>query len=440
MDDLTIHGLPRITKHKSCVCKLLWGGLFIAASGWLLYVLTHSVQKYRERSFITKILKERHDKMQFPTLTICDTDMTTDFHDLQSFPANCSEYLSKQTGNKSKLFSYGCKLFMAGLKDGCIFGTSNKCNFPRNFTASKNYDLCYSFNREGTLYQAGRERMFGLEMLMFKNDSQLETDSVGFVPSLRKTQHDRGLLLNLHPADEYIGLSLEGTVPLTPGTYTEVVLQKEIHHRLKAPYSTNCSSNKATPLLFPGRPTVNNCHYSCLLYELYKECDDVIIEARPFMSVETFPPKEENISKFNLCFNDLYANSGSIQCDCHLPCYEEKYATKVSNTPLRKASFTAKMKTDLANALNIQPDDFDIDQVKEHIIRLSVYYESFTTDTYIDHPLQDIEGLLCDFGGLMGLFVGASLISILEVLSLVVTSLFGRLVKKREIGNGDSMT
>ena len=440
MDDLTIHGLPRITKQKSFVCKLFWGALFIAASGWLLNVLVHSVQKYRERSFITKILKERHDKMQFPTLTICDTDMTTDFNDLKSFPTNCSEYLSKQTGNKSKLFSYGCKLFIAALKDGCIFGTSNRCNFPHNFTASKNYDLCYSFNREGTLYQAARERMFGLEMLMFKNDSEMETDDVGFGPPLRATQYDRGLLLILHPADEYIGHSLEGSVPLTPGSYTEVVLRKEIHHRLKAPYSTNCSSNSAAQLLFPGLPTENNCYYSCLLHELYKECGDVVINARPFMSVETFPPKDKNVSKFNQCFNDLYENSGSIQCDCRLPCYEEKYATKVSNTPLRKASFTAKMKKDLAIALNIQPNDFDIDQVKKHIIRLSVYYESFTTDTFIDQPLQDIEGLLSDFGGLMGLFVGASLISVLEVLSLVVTSLFRRLVKKGETSNADSIT
>lgn len=438
MDDLSIHGLPRITKHKSFISRLFWGALFIAASAWLFTVLVYSVQKYSERNFITKILKERQDKMRFPTLTICDTDMSTDFNDMKSFPTNCAEYLNKQTGNKSKLVTYGCKLFLAGLKDGCIFGTKNKCSFPKNFTASKNYDLCYSFNREGTLYQDARERAFGLEVLMFKNDSEVETYDISSVPPLRTTQFNRGLLLMVHPADEYIGYSNEGSIPLMPGTWTEVVLQKEIHQRLKAPYSTNCSSNTTIPLLFAGRLTESNCYYSCLLHKFYKECGDVLDMARPFMSNETFPTKEQNISKVDQCVSDVYANAGSLECDCNLPCYAEKYATKVSTTPLRKASFTASMRKDLANALNIQPEDFDIHQIMKHIVRLSVFYESFTTDNYIDHPLQDLEALLSNFGGLMGLFVGASVISVLELLALIVTSLFRRLVK-RKISTGDSM-
>ena len=434
MDDLTIHGLPRITKHKKLVSKVFWGAVFIGACSFLSYVLYHSVRKYRNRNFITKISKEKQDTLQFPTITICDTDMVTDFINMKSFPKNCSEYISKPTENKSTLFTYGCRLFLAGMKDSCIFGTRKKCSYPINYTAMNNWNLCYTFNREGTLHQLGNGRPYGLEMLLFKNNSNVEVADIQSLSPLRTTRYTRGLLLMAHSSDEYVGFSLESTIPLVPGTYTEVVLKKQIHRRLEAPYPTNCSSHTTVPMLFPGAATEKNCRISCAAHQLYKICGDVPLEARPYMNKDKFPSRVKNKSKFNQCRHDLYENQASIKCDCNAPCYKEIYETKVFSTQLRKASFTANMRKDLSNALNVPAENFDAYGIQQHVIRLSVFYESFIVDIYIDQPLQEIADLLSNFGGLMGLFVGASVISLLELVWLSMTSLFQRIVRRQGLG------
>lgn len=434
MDNLTIHGLPRITKHKWLVSKLFWGVVFIGACSYLFYALYISVSKYHQRHFVTKILKEKQNEMQFPTLTICDSDTVTDFINMESFPKNCSEYLHKPTENKSKLFTYGCKLFLAGMTESCLFGGNKKCSFPLNFTAAFNWNLCYSLNRQGTLHQNGHRRDYGLEMFLFKNDSDVEVNDIQSFPPLRATQFIRGLLLMVHPSDEHVGFSFENAIPLIPGTYTEVVLKKQIHHRLQAPYSTNCSSQTTVPLLFPGAVTEHNCHISCLFHQTYKLCGDVPPQGRLFLSIDKFPSREKNESKLKQCLQDLYANEASIKCDCNTPCYKEIYETKIFNTPLRKASFTPNMRKDLSNALSMPQENFDVDGIKQHVVRLSVFYESFIVDRYIDQPLQEIADLLSNFGGLMGLFVGASVISLLEVLWLTMTSLVQKITKKQDIG------
>ena len=405
----------------------------MSACSFLSYVLCHSVRKYRERNFITKILKEKQDKLQFPTITICDTDMVTDFINAEPFPKSCSKYFSKPTENRSRLFTYGCKLFLAGMRDSCVFGTKKKCRYPLNYTAVNNWNLCYSFNRQGTLHQVGNERKYGLEMLLFKNGSGVEVTDIQSLSPLHATQYTRGLLLMVHSSNEYVGFSLESAIPLIPGTFTEVVLKKQIHRRLKAPYPTNCSSHTTVPMLFPGAVTEKNCRTSCVAHQIYKICDDVPLHARPFMSKDKFPSREKNESRFNQCLHGLYENQSSIECDCNAPCYKEIYETKVLSTPLRKAFFTANMRKDLSNALNVPQEDFYADGIQQHVIRLSMFYESLTVDKYIDQPLQEITDLISNFGGLMGLFVGASLISLLELLWLTMTSVFQRVVKRQDI-------
>ena len=434
MDNLTIHGYPRIFNSKGFFSRVIWALIFTSSCAILLYELIKSVNKYEKRDVITKVVSTRSAKLQFPTLTFCDTDEEHNFS-IKPFPQSCSEGSRNQTGDKS--FQYGCKLFFANLSNSCIFESSNKCSFPTNYTSAKNFYVCYSFNRNGTLLQDNQERTYGLELLLYKNASEVKTaDKPGFHP-LRWTQQNRGLLLHIHPSSVNIGWSLENTVLLTPGYYTEISLQKKVYHRLEAPYASKCSSKMAFKSLIEGNYTVKNCFVSCLLHEMYKRCGDIISQGRYFMSADEYPPKvppkHKNPKELAECWNDLYRNSSAILCGCPTPCYEERYITKVTHMPFREALFTSGMRIAIAQALNMPQRQANLETLKQNIIRLSVFYESFVTETEIEQPLYDIGSLLGDFGGLMGLLIGASVISLLEVLWLIATSLFERFKKKSQV-------
>ena len=92
---------------------------------------------------------------------------------------------------------------------------------------------------------------------------------------------------------------------------------------------------------------------------------------------------------------------------------------------------------ELGKTLNMpEYENVTMDSFKPHIARLSVFYKSFATEKHIEQVLYEVESLLSDFGGLMGLLLGASVISLVELAMLIVTSLFNRIKGNRtQVGN-----
>eukprot|EP00112_Aurelia_sp_Birch-Aquarium-sp1_P016597 Seg378.11 transcript_id=Seg378.11/GoldUCD/mRNA.D3Y31 product="Acid-sensing ion channel 1" protein_id=Seg378.11/GoldUCD/D3Y31 len=424
MDELTIHGFGKIFTHKKVFGRVIWAIIFLSSCAFLFLQLFALLQKFARRDFVTKIEIERTQELDFPTITICDTDKVK-APVVKNFSGKC---LPNQAGNED-LFEYGCKLFLAGMKYACIFDSSRKCSFPDDFTPALNPSYCYSINKNGLFRQKGANRLYGLEMLTFKNSSEFKAvDNDGMHP-LRLSQEKRGLFLKVHSPSVNIGISADEAIPLVSGYYTEVVLKKTVYVRLTHPYDTNCSSFSSVKNIFGGNYTVRNCFAACILHFMYRECGNVLPPFWRYMPPEEYP-RLQNLSKAFLCFQRVYDESSKLECDCPPPCYEEKYETKVTISPLIHSHFTPKLMKELRKRLNI-PENVAIESFKPHIARLSVFYESLVTEKHIEQELYDVESLLSDFGGLMGLLVGASVISLVELIWLIVTSIFNRIT-----GNG----
>ena len=418
MDELTIHGFGKIFTHKKVVGRVLWAIIFLSSCAFLLSQLFGFVQKFSRRDYVTKIEITRAKELDFPTVTICDSDQD---HTpvMNNFSRKC---LPSQSRNE-ELFDYDCKLFLAGIKYACVFDASRKCSFPDDFTPAPNPSYCYSINKNGLFRQTGN-RMYDLEMLMFKNSSEFKAyDNNGMHP-LRWTQEKRGLFLRVHAPSINIGFSVDDAIPLVSGYYTEVVVKKKVYTHLEYPYHTNCSSFSSVKNIFGGNYTVKNCFDSCILHVMYRDCGNVLPIFRHFMPLEEYPSRQ-NVSKAYPCFQRVYNESSKIECDCPRPCYEEKYETKVTITPLLHSHFTPNLMKELSKTLNIT-ETATMESFKPHIARLSVFYETLATEKHIEQKLYELESLLSDFGGLMGLLIGASVISLVELILLLVTSFFSR--------------
>ena len=420
MDELTIHGFPKIFTHKKVAGKVFWSITFLLSCAFLSSNLFGSVKKFFRRDFVTKIEIKRTKELDFPTITICDSDKD---HApvVNKFSGQC---LPNQSSNE-ELFDYGCKLFLAGMKYARVFDSFSQCSFPDDFTPDLNPSYCYSMNRNGFLQQSNPDRLYGLEMLMFKNGSEFKAVDNKAMHPLRWSQQKRGLFVKVHEPSVNIGISLEEVIPLSPGYYTEVALKKKVYVRLKHPYSTNCSSFSSVKNVFGGNYTVKNCLISCILHAMYLECGNVLPHFWRYMTPKEYP-RWESLQESIPCLARVYFESSKIECDCPQPCYEEKYETKVTISPLIHSHFTPNLMKELGERFNTT-DNVTVEFFKPRIARLSVFYESFVTEKHIEQELYEVESLLSDFGGLMGLLVGASVISLVELVMLIVTSLFNRI-------------
>ena len=426
MDDLTIHGFGKIFTQKKIAGRVTWAVIFFTLCALLFFLLFNSVKRFYRRDFVTKIITNRASELDLPALTICDTDMSNTPL-VNNFLHKCLNNQTLDTRDEHRLFDHGCKLFLAGMKYACIFDSSHLCSFPNDFTPAKNPYYCYSINKNGLLRQKSPGRSYGLEMLMFKNLSEFKgSDYFGLHP-LRRTLYARGLTLQVHSPSVSVGHSSHGIIPLIPGFYTEVAFQKKFYERLAAPYPTNCSSFSSIKNIFGGDYNVENCLTACFLLALYRKCGTASEKARYFMPANEYPTLKNQSQNSLSCMNSVYMNASALACDCPQPCYEVKYDTKVTVTPLSGSAFTPMLIKELARILNISSLGADNDEsYRPHIARLSVFYDSFDTETYIEQALYGAESLFSDFGGLMGLLLGASFISLLELVWLLVASLVNK--------------
>ena len=380
---------------------------------------------------VVQIERARAKHMKFPSINICDTDVPTDAASmyLKEFPNNCTQHLHGGTKTPTKLFLDGCKLFMSEVSFSCVYDFGTQCQFPLHFTPANNWYQCFSFNNDGTLIQSANQIYNGVGIYLFKNSSKEPDLTVGFNP-LRGLK--RGLLLNINSPGEHVGISTEKSIYVVPGFQTEIALKKKVLRRLPKPFESECSSETSVKQVIGGMYTVKNCLSSCLFNIMYETCGDVVQQAKPFMPSKDYPKTKKFINErlFYYCvLTEVYFKSSSFDCDCPVPCHETVYQTTVLQKPWRQGALTTPVRTEVARFMKLPLDQVNLEFFNKYIIHLNVYYDDFTVETMIEQELYSRESLLSDFGGLMGLLVGASTISLLEVIWLLIEILIFKFTK-----------
>eukprot|EP00058_Branchiostoma_floridae_P006648 XP_002592136.1 hypothetical protein BRAFLDRAFT_85007 [Branchiostoma floridae] len=66
----------------------------------------------------------------------------------------------------------------------------------------------------------------------------------------------------------------------------------------------------------------------------------------------------------------------------------------------------------------------------DNILVLNVYYESLNYELIQQMPAIETEGLLGDLGGQMGLFLGASFLSLVEIFEYLMDELYGKVLRR----------
>ena len=418
----TIHGVDHVFIGQSYIRRSLWLLFFLGALGGCFYgIVDRSIIFSRRPTATTVTVEKNENGLPFPAVTICNLNpvqksyaddqnisdtlrflFNADLALLSGLPASfrqeeCYNILNKTEGVQSNLTIYD--IYKEGVISpktfiqSCIFGNGNDCrdDFDLVLTTS---GPCYTFNG----YKSESDKIirstgfrFGLRIILNIEQSDYIQSGNG----------DAGIKVVLHSRSEVPDPDASG-IAIPPGQHAYVAMYPE--QLVSRPELLECASERTSLEFFPQR---NYSLSACRINEYYKRshetcgCTDI---AEP-SSVST-----QNCTLASSCClaEALMTTEQALNC---LPgCDEFVYKPSVSYSKYPSAVLAKDISSFFINQTS--------EMIENNILALNVYFGSLHTTLSKTEFTYGLTALTADIGGLLALFIGASVISLIEIIFL----------------------
>ncbi|XP_053265756.1 acid-sensing ion channel 3 isoform X2 [Podarcis raffonei] len=450
----TLHGLAHVfLPGPFTPRRAAWAGAVLLALGIFLYQVGERVQYYKEYHHVTMLDEEAGRLLLFPAVTLCNFNRVrrsrltrNDLHwvgqellgvEAPAFP----EYLrALGRADEGGLGFYPTPRFdmkefvertahsLEEMLLDCRFGT-RQCG-PHNFTAIfTRLGKCYTFNSGApghellTTVKGGTGN--GLElMLNIQQDEYLpvwgETD---------ETSYEAGVKVQIHSQNEPPSIDQLG-FGVAPGFQTFVSCQQQRLFYLPPPWG-DCKSNPVESAFFANY-SMAACRIDCETRYLAENCNCRMVHMPGNANLCT-PEQYKECADPAL---DFLVEKDNEFCSCQTPCETVRYGKELSVVKIpSKAS--AKY---LAKKYNRSEQ-----YIAENLLVLDIFFEALNYETIEQKKAYEVAGLLGDIGGQMGLFIGASLLTILEIFDYLYEVLRDKLLsyyqarKQADRSNSDNL-
>ena len=365
----TVHGLSRVFMGRKYE-KITWGIFLLAAFAFSGYLLFSLYTRFMKREVYTKVEFVHEKKIKLPTVSLCS----------RNYLQLCSVYPVLPQSLCRKRFKDLFRVKKCRLGD--LTAHSSSC-IAHEYWA--NDEGCLLINPEGNLAQTSPGIDFGLKLeVSFNTSSDIQ--------------------LRIHDSEEPSEDEAYGQYRIIGSTYLDLQMNVERIKRLPTPFDSNCTNGTNLEHFYnTDGYSVASCRRVCRVFTLLQTCGIVFVRSFrgvPAEVVAQYKVKIENPTKEKLkaaydkwkrCwFNVLpktFASSG--KCNCPPACDEIRYS--------------------------YIPRDGVIDSIN-NTIRMDVYFNTMQYTVWEEVPAYSLEQMIAEFGGLLGLLIGASLLSLLEVL------------------------
>ncbi|XP_072423139.1 acid-sensing ion channel 1B isoform X1 [Chiloscyllium punctatum] len=412
-----LHGMGHIFVKEGCgVRQVLWGCAFLSSLAIFLYQVTDRVMYYLEYHHITALDEMDSPFLYFPAVTLCNFNRFRRSKITSMDLALAGSLMGYTKGmdpgfqlappvrnggapySMYELFNRTSHQLEDMLKD-CRY-RMEECG-PENFTVVfTRYGKCYTFNSGQTKDQPILTTMKGgtgngLELMLdIQQDDYLpvwgETDETSFEAGIKVQIHGQ----NEPPFIDQLGFG----VP--PGFQTFVSCQEQRLIYLPPPWG-DCKSTPMDSDFFETY-SITACRIDCETRYLVENCNCRMVHMpgdAPYCTPEQYRECADPALEF-------LVEKDSSYCTCETPCNMTRYGKELSMVKIpSKAS--AKY---LAKKYNKSED-----YIGENILVLDIFFEALNYETIEQKKAYEVAGLLGDIGGQMGLFIGASLLTILEL-------------------------
>ena len=387
--NFSVHGLTKIfTGNKfeaSFWFTILSFGILLA-----LFIIHGRVSKYYRYDIYTEISSKVTNKNTFPAITFCEHEFL-----VANYFAYCKENVKVDGPDENKHCSHleikypeittstNKSKWSNGLFSiaKCLTWDGKKCDNQIFLQSLQRYNhSCFSLNYHGDLHD-----IYGHLEIEF---------------SIKRRKTDPKVFVIPHDPD-VLEIDTTKIVNLDPGKIYDIGIDKSIIKRLPAPYPSSCTKEKSGDM-FPGKYSRRSCIESHTYINQYKFCGDSTDYVRQYIpqKIKEIYHKKKEIKEVKKCIRE-YSRRETVQVDnCPFPCESLELSVL--------ASFHGGNRFKPSDSIN---NSYSVNVQLEHIDSVRSIEEKELYSSY---------QMLCEIGGFVGLVIGASLISCIEVITYIV--------------------
>uniref|UniRef100_H3CJ95 Acid-sensing (proton-gated) ion channel family member 4a n=1 Tax=Tetraodon nigroviridis TaxID=99883 RepID=H3CJ95_TETNG len=472
----SLHGINHIfVSGRLGIRQTLWALAFLTSLALFLYQAAKCAISYLEHPHVTALNEEATPEMVFPAVTFCNINRfrfsaltDADIYHLANltglppknrdghkptdlmYPAPDMQDIFNRTGHQ-----------LDEMLKSCNFSGQN-CSAEDFTVVYTRYGKCYTFNGNKTTSRKTKQGGMGngLEIMLdiqqdeylpiWRETSKLQNCLSAVIPSHAtagsasagvgaginptctqfsgsctannafsdcittpllcstfrrgdETSLEAGIRVQIHSQDEPPYIHQLG-FGVSPGFQTFVSCQEQRLTYLPQPWGNCRASSKEK---FPGYDTysISACRLLCETNEVLRMCSCRMVHMPG--TADICPP-----SKINCVDKALaqYQKNSADTCPCETPCNLTRYGKELSMVKIPSKGS--------ARYLSRKYDKSE-DYIRENFLVLDIFFEALNYETIEQKKAYDVAGLLGDIGGQMGLFIGASILTVLEILDYI---------------------
>ncbi|XP_028931765.1 acid-sensing ion channel 2 isoform X2 [Ornithorhynchus anatinus] len=447
----TLHGLRHIcASGPLTVRRLLWTVAFAGSLGLLLLESSERVSFYFSYQHVTKVDEVAVRSLVFPAVTVCNLNgvrfsrlsandlyhagellALLDVH-LQvrephlADPAALEALRGKARFQRYKPKAFSMREFVERvgheLRDMMLYCRfrGQECGHRDFTTVFTKYGKCYMFNsgEDGkpllTTVKGGTGN--GLEIML---DIQ-QDEYLPIWGETEETTFEAGVKVQIHSQSEPPFVQELG-FGVAPGFQTFVATQEQRLTYLPPPWG-ECRPSDLGLDFFPVY-SITACRIDCETRYIVENCNCRMVHMpgdAPFCTPEQYKECAEPAL-------GLLAEKDSNYCICRTPCNLTRY-----NKELSMVKIPSKTSAKYLEKKFNKSEKY----ISENILVLDIFFEALNYETIEQKKAYEVAALLGDIGGQMGLFIGASILTILElfdyIYELIKEKLFDLLGREEE--------
>lgn len=434
-ENFTVHALPFAFKiNTSPIRRFIWFILFLTSFALSFVFIWNILVEFLQKDYATssiKIALDAKQGMPFPSITIWNESPVKSSLLLNN-NSNYSKYANDLCSLRSEVHGGGVHggpvppdwnedLAMElgiNMKDMLIDCEFNgiQCsheNFTLAFTPYPYYrwGIGYTFNHQSNLKTNGTGPDHGLRLVLNIQYSE-------YCPSTLST----GIRVQLHDhtdleddvALEHIDPSLGDTVE--PGKYTSIAVKRKEFKSIGKPYSSDCIDLRNGDA-YPSLNRTVDCVYACedrgfneiTPYNLLNTQDQCVIDCFGARSTQFCHAVEFEVRK-------SVASISSLNFDK----IEELTEEVVTELYKDKSIYAPFLPSDLDNLTSLSELKENLDkEIRSNIVVVDIYYDKLVYEKTREIPSLTAWRMLGDIGGVLGLFLGASIITGFEFVEIL---------------------
>ncbi|CBY38389.1 unnamed protein product, partial [Oikopleura dioica] len=440
----TLHGISNICyAGRIDLKKIVWAVVFVAAVGFFATHTLEAIQRFRERPHTTIIDElESEEPMDFPALTICNLNsnrlskLTVDdiyhigfINGLITKNRTYSPFLQPNTG---KMLSETLKKKIAQVVNGYqspyaqfdMFEYSDRTGHEFNSvvvdckyrgesckgddfwtTVFTRHGKCLTFNNPADSENVVKTLKGGIDNGL---EVLLNLEQEEYIPVWSDNDElsvEAGFKVQLHSQQEPPFLHELG-FGISPGFQTLVATQEQRVKFLPPPWGVCDDNNSKEDHKYFQNYSISACRITCETKMVLAKCGCRMVHM-PFLPEES--PRFCQPNQWECADEELdnLTSKDNSKCVCATPCDVRRYSKdRVKN----KRHFLNET-FEYLSAKYAKPQNY----IRKNFAKLNVFFEALNYEKIEQKKAYEFGALLGDIGGQMGLFIGGSILTLLEI-------------------------